>query len=354
MTLRRGLLLLAMLTALIGAPSAALAAPPNQLLAPTATPAAGTTSTTFVLSVAYASAGGNAATAVTATVAGRTLAMSRSVGSATHGVWTVTTALPAGSWPVTFHATTQKGPEPSVGGVTVSVASIVPPPTPRGPDPTPTKDVEGDGDAPTPTPAEAPVSARPSSSPGAAIDGSSTPSAAGAPAPANGGESGASSGGVVTAPTGDDAAAGPGDPNVPASPVPSSAAPEAPGTGSSGPEAGRRTDVVAVDSTTIWTIMVGGLAAVAAVALLGSAWLFLGRRRDGEDPEPVTAPDGPAAIGRGASGLRSRRRALREAAEDPVLAAMGLDQPAADRPRASQVHRGTAMRDATRPPRTRR
>src|SRR3990170_9132549 len=117
----RGFLIIAILTAVLGLPSAALAAPPNGLAAPTVSPAAGSTATTFIFSVQYVSNGGNPATGVTVSVAGRSVAMRLTAGTSTSGTWTASSMLPAGSWPTAFRAAAAKGPQPNSHGPTVSV-----------------------------------------------------------------------------------------------------------------------------------------------------------------------------------------------------------------------------------------
>ncbi|MGH2446699.1 MAG: hypothetical protein ACRDGD_11795, partial [Candidatus Limnocylindria bacterium] len=139
--MRTTLAVVAILAALFGAPSTAVAKPPNQLSAPGATPHNGTTETTFVLSVAYS---GRQADAVHAIVAGRTLAMSLQTGSRDSGGWAVATTLPAGTWPVTFSAEAGTGNGPSLAGPTLHVTGIAS--TTDGPTPTqPAGGSEGGG-----------------------------------------------------------------------------------------------------------------------------------------------------------------------------------------------------------------
>lgn len=331
MSVRRGLLLLAITAALVGAPSVALAAAPNLLTDPTAAPSVGTTSTPFVLTVRYVSAAGNPATSVTAQVAGRTVLLSLVAGAATDGLWRGSASLPVGGWPVTFRASTAKGPQPSIGGVTVTVLALAPSPTPayKTADPSPTKADEEGSSTPPPTPDDGPAA---SGDPGTTatpgqVAASTAPSAAGSPAAPAGsaGTAGAPPGGTTTAPAG----GGPGSSDPPqagASPSAGASWTEgAPNGGEVGGD-GQPGDIVP-DDAMLWTIMIGGLVAVAGVALLGSAWLFLGRRRLRAEnvPAPVVSPPAPPAD---AVAMRRRqRRARREASEDPVLAAMGLDPP---------------------------
>ena len=124
MTLRRMALLLAILTALIAAPSGVLAAPPNALLGATAAPPAGTTDTRFTLSVQYLSTSGTPAGSISVAVAGRTLALSLVAGSPSSGTWAVSGRLPAGSWTTTFRASPAKGPQPVLAGPSITVAAV--------------------------------------------------------------------------------------------------------------------------------------------------------------------------------------------------------------------------------------
>ena len=358
MTSRRGFLVLAILTALVGAPSAALAAPPNALAAPAAAPPAGTTATTFGFSVQYVSTGGNAATGVTASVAGRTVTMRLAAGTATAGTWTASTTLPSGSWPVTFRAVAAKGPQPTVTGPTVVVLPEPAPmttesPSVHGPTPTPSRQasiVDGGGIA---TPTAAP--ANPAATPGAGGSAAAEPRASSdaapvAPAPA------ASFG--APAPEGAPApGAVPGTAGTGATPVPGAVTSVTPDPASLSPVGrARSTDGPLGDaSSTTWAIMVLGLVGVAVVALAGTGWLLLGsRRRRGDPTVTVTAGPAPAAVpafGESTDQLlsrRSRQRARIRATDDPVLASMGLDEPDDGRPRASQVHRGAGTRDASR------
>ena len=71
MSRRRVSVLVAILAALVWAPSSVFAAAPNQLSQASVTPASGGTSTVFVVTVRYRSTAGNPATAVTAKPAAR-------------------------------------------------------------------------------------------------------------------------------------------------------------------------------------------------------------------------------------------------------------------------------------------
>ena len=149
----------------------AAAAAPNKLLDPRASPGSGSTATVFALSVRYASDKDWPASTVTATVAGKTVTLKRTAGSAVDGTWSASTTLPQGTWPVTFSADAEQGPDPSVTGPTLTVArAATPPPTPK-PTPKPT---------PPPTPAPTPTPAPPAPAPQGPAPAQQTP----APQPA--------------------------------------------------------------------------------------------------------------------------------------------------------------------------
>ena len=116
-----------------GTPSTA--APGNLLSNGSVAPPSGTTSTTFVFTVHYASAQGNAPTSVTAVAGSVVVAMSLLAGAPADGDYRGTALLSAGSWPVTFQATA-KGFDPTLAGPTVTVTQVPPPPPPT-PVPTP-------------------------------------------------------------------------------------------------------------------------------------------------------------------------------------------------------------------------
>jgi hypothetical protein len=359
MTSRRGFLILAILTALLGAPSAALAAPPNVLTAPVVTPAAGTTATTFSLSVQYVSVAGNPATDVTASIGGRSLVMWLAAGTATGGTWTVSTTLPVGTWPVIFRAAAARGPQPTVNGPTVVVLAAPAPvttaaPSVRAPTPTPSRQasiVDGSGDTSTASavPANPAVAPDPTDSP-AAEARPSTGAAPVEPAPA------ASAG--MLAPAAEPVATTlPGTAGMDSTPAPGAMTSGTPDPGSLSPVGRARSSegLLGDASSTTWAIMVVGLVGVAVVALAGTGWLLLGsRRRRGDPMVTVTAAPAPATLppsGESTDQLlsrRSRQRARIRATDDPVLASMGLDEPAEGRPRGSQVHRGAGTRDVSR------
>lgn len=123
----RGVLVVAILAALVWAPPTASAAT-NLLDSPEAAPASGTTSTVFRLRVSYE--GRFPALRVEVTVANRTVPMTLVTGSPADGTWEVSIQLPAGTWPVVFDAVAERGNSPTLTGPTLTVAGPETAPTP--------------------------------------------------------------------------------------------------------------------------------------------------------------------------------------------------------------------------------
>jgi len=363
--------------ALLWAPSAAFAAI-NSLGAPQVSPRSGTTSTTFQFAVTYQ--GAHPATSVRVAVANRSLAMTPASGTAIAGTWTASATLPSGSWAVTFVATVSKGNAPSLSGGTVSVAGPVATPVPSsGWSP----DLPGPIATPAPTAAPpAPVTPAPTASPIAApaapatSTGPGTPSATDAPrlpgapgTPEGAGVEGGAGSGSGGGPAGLPSWVSPG-----ASPAPSLDA---------GPMASRAGELRSSDRSpdTIvrgqghldrrWPVgadgglglVLGlGLAGIAAVAMVGMLILLRARRRrtdDGRfaeapaaasatpaDPAPVV----PSAVD-GTLERSARRRASIRPEDDPIVAAMGLAEPAPRplRHRAGQTAAGPGEPRVGRP-----
>lgn len=323
---RRPVVAMAMLTALLVAPSSLSAAPPNGLLNPSVAPWAGTVSTPFAFAVRYRAPVSNPAETVKATVAGQTVWLSLTAGSMHDGAWGATRLLPAGTWNVTFEASAAKGAPPSVsaGPVTVASQATPKPPPPSGSRPPVVVD-EPVAPAP-PTPAPDPAhSAAPSPAEAPAGRGSvapSTPRPAAAPAsqePAatarvRPGRSPRRSG-VAGASTSPDAAGPVG--------------------GSEVPPAGRQPAVG--DGQLLDLVLLLGLAGVAAIATLGVAWIILAGRRD-RSAATVLGPgtQDPAISAIPTVEQRAVRRARLRSSDDPILAALGLsDERPVDVPGAS-------------------
>jgi hypothetical protein len=355
----RGLVVLAILAALMGAPSITFGAT-NNLTSAHVSPASGSVDTIFTLTVDYD--GKFAATGVTATVGGRVLTMTRFSGSAYEGTWAASGTLPAGTWLPLFVATVESGTPPTLTGTAVTIYGALPPATPvptggggggggsqpdgeqggdldpgevvaPGPGTTPVAVPAdgGDADEPapgsvtaTPAPGESPWGA-PGESPGGAPGGASD----GGPgagsddgAPAGGSGSGTLPGSSPGGSTGDDnePGAAPADPS--ADPGPEGAGAIVPAAGESerdDEEAGRL-----AEDRLLGTVLVIGLSGVAAVAILGTALLVLGRRRSGGDDEAATR-ESAAASTEAVLHQRTLRRAKVRLDDDPIVAAMGIE-----------------------------
>lgn len=356
--------LIAFFAALLGAPSTVLAAPPNALSAAAVSPTSGSTSTLFVFSVRYVSSGGNPARAVSVSVAGRTLAMSRISGTSTNGSFRATTTLPAGSWPTTFAAQPAQGPEPILAGPTLAVASAVTPapspsvaPLPKTAPSSPTL-MPAENTAPSPAPE---TKSQPSSEPAtaaAAPEPTEVPQPAAAPDPAAATPSTEKAIGswpsALPAPAAADATATPAAPATVASPQ-----------GSRSSAAPARTGPLLPGGQSPWSLLAIVVFGVAALAITGIAWLLVidRRRHDDEDPLAVGAGSFGRRGERAARGAsladtiaeRAVRRSRLDPSDDPIVAAMGLPRPSDKRRRfhAGQVSSGSGERTPARTPRRR-
>lgn len=129
-----------------------------------ATPATGTTDTTFVLSVDYVSEPeARPADAVTVEIVGlggQPLPMSLVAGDETNGTWETSTMLPAGTWDLIFRADASgSDPDPAVGLVVTVIDAATPTPSPSPGQATP---------APTLTPSPVPTATATPSPPASA------------------------------------------------------------------------------------------------------------------------------------------------------------------------------------------
>ena len=360
MRLLRGPLVLAILAALLGAPSIASAAS-NELTAPDVSPARGTVDTVFTFTVDYEGRFG--ATGVTVAVGGKLLALTRISGSPEAGTWAGSATLPAGAWAPLFAATVEQGGPPLVSGPTVTVLRLV------TPSPTSPQSVGGDGggggsqpddgqveppdpgggggpgDEPTPAAAPPDGSAGASPAPGwvaqtpAPTDApDAVPGAGSRSEPTEGGGSSAGAGGTAPAggtggDTGGDSAGGEGGPDHGAAPATApTAEPGATGEGWIVPTAdevsgeeddgGGAADGL-VDDGLLVTVVLIGLSGVAAVALIGTALLMAGRRRaDHRDAEEPTRATSTEAV---LHERMLRRAHVRLEDDDPIVAALGGD-----------------------------
>jgi hypothetical protein len=356
---------LAVVAALLWAPSSASAAG-NSLVSPSVSPTSGTITTVFALRVRYD--GKFPASAVSVSVAGIALPMTRVSGTAEEGTWSVSTLLPAGTWTTTFTASASKGNAASIVGPSISVAKPVADPTPApttaGPTPR-TRGPEADdpglpaqpGEPPEPgtAPAETQRDSEPPAAPGPAASEAAKRDpgggGGGTGAPAGPATPGSSPGG-----TGDDG----GDPAEPAPAAsPRMDRPDGSADPAAMPLSDERTDekppATFVEDGLLNAVLLIGLSGVAAVAIIGTALLLLGRRRSTRAEEaPLPVPD------LGDTEALLERRTLRQAkvrlSDDPITSAMGVDEQVAarrQRRRAEQSGSGPGERPTQpRRPRT--
>lgn len=332
----RGLLVLAIVAALVWAPPTASAAT-NLLDRAETSPTSGTTSTTFRLRVSYE--GRFPALRVHVAVADRTLVLSLVSGTSTDGTWEASLQLPAGVWPVVFTAVAERGNSPTLAGPTLTVlepgVSSTPPPSDgepeNGPEDAPRHAPEAQGQtaAPDPTGGTAPggdasaANADPSDPPMTAeplAPATGSPPSTGGGAGSDGGTADRGDGtlGEVTA--------------ADASDVPGAMAHErtVADDGDAAPlgpvrPASTESEAVVDDGLLDDALRI---AAVWAAALLVVGSVMLGllvrrRRREAADAEALAIAAETEAL--------LERRALRRAhvlmPEDPIVASMRLDEP---------------------------
>ena len=304
--------IVAILAALVWAPSAVRGAPPNSLWGPTVTPAFATTLTPVTVSVRYASTAGNPATGVFASIGPLEVSLARVGGTAVDGTWSATTLAPLGTWRVTFRATADQGPQPTLDGPLLTVTAL-PSPTaapgsmnlapPAESSAAPSMDGGGTSATSSPAPVVAPDASGGARGPETSPTGNAAPGSA---APGTAGQPGAAAG---SQPPAADGSQHPGRARRPSGAAEGTAVPAGLPEGLDHGVAG--TDLV---------LLLGVILGVAAATLLGTGWLVMGRDR-GSDDELAPVPSDAAA-------RRARRSvALRELGEDPVIAAMLPDQP---------------------------
>ena len=314
MSRRRVAVLVAIMAALVGAPSSVFGAAPNQLSQAGVSPASGDADTPFVVTVRYRSPAGNPALTVTAEIGGAVTPLTLASGTATDGVWSGTTAVPPGSWDVTLHAVVANGKQPSLSAGTIQVAVSGEPSPSGGGLPSVGPDTGSGGSAATPAPAPAPTppaSRAPSHAP-ARSSNDATPSQ---PPPGQ-----ASAGVAVVRPGRGGAApvrtpraeAAGSDDGSPQSPAASPTMDSGPGSVGGGDDLG--------------LLMIMGTLAVGAVALVGSAWVVVAGRRERRAATVSADPAStdPGVIAAAIVEQRARRRARLRSSDDPILAAMGL------------------------------
>jgi hypothetical protein len=348
----RGVLVLAVLAALLGAPTIASAAI-NTLHSPLLSPSSGTPTTMFLLRVSYS--GSFPAMSVDAVVAGATLPMMRMSGTAESGAWQASTTLPAGTWPIVFTATTSRGNSPVLpgGSLAVSVPATQPTPAPsaqRTPqdslDSTDAVTPRASAPAAEPAPAQsdAPaddagdeIPAAPSTTPTpgtgmpATAGGPGEPEAGNAPAGTDSGEEPAADDEPTPAASGSDDAGVWPSPRAGSTDGPrGDGAPAEDDTAPAGePAVHDGVGGVTAEVIAAWGALVAVAGGLIAVVIL--------RRRRRESPEAasISAADETDAL--------LRRRALRRARtvipDDPIVASLGIDEAALARRSAARRRR---------------
>jgi hypothetical protein len=351
----RGLLVLAMIAALLGAPSVASAAA-NVLVSAQVSPSTGTIETEFTLAVTYD--GKSDALAVRVSVAGRVLDMGLVSGTPTAGTWRVRTTLPAGTWPVVFTAVVERGNPPTLAGLTLTVIGLdTPPPTidatepadtqPNGPTGGPDQPAGGTDTPPAPDEPAAPVEEGTTSDSPAALPASTTPRVA----PQG---TAAALGTTVTAAVEEGEHETPAEQAAPAANAPSGRpAPAADDETAGEPD---RTSGVDEEDGLLSMVLLIGLAGVAAVAVGGTALLLATRRRerpaDGPPAPMADARDRTAVPGEGGVSEMADRQALRRArlrmTDDPIMTALGIDEDIAGRRARRRADAAALDRDGER------
>jgi hypothetical protein len=333
MRLSRGFVILAIVAALWGAPSTASAAV-NELRSPQVSPSSGSVTTVFTFRVRYE--GGFPAATVGVTVAGLTVPMGLESGSLTTGWWSGSGALPVGAWSTTFRATAARGPAATVAGPAVTVAAPATPP-PATAEPTPSTTGAMPESAPT-DPTAPPAAAAPPPEETAAT------AAIGTPQPAAPGQHAMSPGSNGAAPPEDGPVAGPGPAGadddegetpvadgVPAA-LPFTVASTNHGATRMRPDATtERSDAQATTDDLVANVLLLGLAGVASVAIVGTLLLVASRRRGPERAPANAAPDPAPSAAEDAAMRRMAFKDRGRAADDPILAALGVDDEMAAR-----------------------
>lgn len=347
--MRRAAGLLAIVAALSWAPSPMLAAPPNQLVDPVASPTRGSTLTLFHVSVRYVSSAGNPASAVDAEIGPLSIGLQLTSGSAVDGTWSGSTLLPIGTWQVTFRAWVDQGPQPSVDGPTL-VVGLASTPVPSAPNarPVPSEPATAATPAAEPQPTPAP-SAPPS--PELKPLGSGEPVQGSSPEPVPGGGVGGSGSGPAPSSVPQPAPQGTPGPSARDDAPSGESAPRSPASrGTPGQQPGLLEGTGDEEAPADLLLLLAVIVSVATIALLGTGWMLAARGRDDERSPLASlgAARTDAAIRAAAiREHRTRRRSTLHAAHDPVLAAMGLDD--ADDDDTPAPARGAARGAGPRP-----
>jgi len=344
-------LVLATIAALLGAPSLTSAAS-NDLAAPSVSPTSGSVTTVFTLLVSYD--GKFPVSTVSVAVAGLSLPMARVSGTLAEGTWAVNTLLPAGTWTPTFSSSGERGSTSVVTGPTIAVTGGILPgvtPAPTGTSDPSSRDNESDGgpvgtqDPGTVDPGTAPAEGDPVAEPSAATEPTATSPADASPGSSPGGGTLPPPGGSSDTPrapgtTGDAGADDDGPAAAPAeAPAPDESRQPAVMPASDESAGGEPAEAF-VEDWTLTVVLLLGLSGVAAVAVIGTALLILGRRRSTEDDVPIVVPertDTDAVLQR-----RTVRRARVRLEDDPIVTAMGVDDQMAARRQRRRASQGTS------------
>jgi hypothetical protein len=99
----------------------------------------------------------------------------------------------------------------------------------------------------------------------------------------------------------------------------------------------------------VGVVLLFGFAGVAAIALLGAAWILLASRRDRDELAVAPAP-APDPVGQAISTVERRalRRARLRPSNDPILEALGLNDEEASPPASRESEGGTTPRRSRR------
>lgn len=309
MRLARGLLVLAIVAALLGAPSS-LSAAVNELSSPQVSPGTGSVTTVFTFRVRYD--GRFSAATVSVTVAGLTVPMALESGSLTAGWWSGSSALPVGSWSTSFRATSVRGPDATIAGPGVTVAGPATPPPSTAEQTSPTTGATPESAPVGPVdPTAAPAAPAPPPEETAATAGAEAtpaPVSAAMPEPGETGDARAADGAPAA--------------SLASDPIPTGGMtrmlPAADGTS--------RDERAATDALESDVLLLG-LAGVASVAIAGTLLLAAGRRRKPEQAPAIAAP----SVVEDAAPRRIARSGRGRATGDPIVAALGVDDEMAAR-----------------------
>lgn len=334
-------LLIAALATFVAAPSSASAAS-NVLSAGTASPISGKAGTVVTLAVSYD--GAHPATSVSASVGTLRVTLVRTSGSATSGRWTGVALPTPGTWTVRFSAGVTQGNTPSLDGPTITILAITPvaggsptlgvasPPSEQISDGASDDDGSGDGgggvQAPALTPPQAIPAASPAANPAPPITTHPDPAASASAAPAVDREAQPPSAPAAEAPPTHNSHVPQHDP-MRAGPASSAfdVAPSLRGAGTSSPAPAA--ELPGDDTWTLPTVMTLAVTLASLLAIAGVGMLVAGRRRQETAAAAETGASAPAA-------------------DDPIVAAMGIAPETALRARRARRLRDSMDERAAR------